>query len=221
MILRNITLLALGALLITWSCRKESPDAPSTDQPSVTQDVFPLAAGSTLRYVYQYRNVDRDLGDLWDGTRDSGYVQYRILSSVVQADTARDWTLEETRHLLHTMFLRSGHLTGSPGAWQDSVLPIYLHESLIGSHELQCDGIVWSFPQINHLFYGPVPTFRMYRYAAQTDIIFAHTESGIADYVNDTAHVTTQLGLISRSTWWNGGMMSSPVGNRTAVLLSP
>jgi hypothetical protein len=122
--------LATFMFLVIVSCNERSPVSPT-----MTIDVFPLATGSTFHYSYQYNNTNRDM-DPADGSSDSGYVEYHILSFIHPSDSACTWKVQETRHLLHKTF----QLWGYPGwqdsmvNWQDSNVVLDLSENLTGLH---------------------------------------------------------------------------------------
>jgi hypothetical protein len=179
---------------------------------------FPLAIGSGYRYAYQYENVNRDMGPI-DGTMDSGYVEYHILDSASSTDSTRVWKLQESRHLLHTSMTRL--MAPNPiyvSTWQDTTVKVDLVENLTRSHELQCGGLLWSFPVV--VGYNGAKKIGLYRYVYETQMVLSAfwDPSGGAIVMIDTVCLEASRGMTYFSCRWGGWAMTASYGYRLAVL---
>ncbi len=194
----------------------ESCSSPTDSPTTLTyEDVFPLSVGRQFTYSYFSHVLERD-GYPLHAYLDSGWVAYRIVDSVVLVQgSAKQWAVEETRHLLHKEYSFPDGVTAQLiySQWQDTTETISVLEQLDDLHEIISMGLVWNFPLSDSLGSPAtwIQTFRCNRYADSAPVKFIayHSVSSDAVVVNDTVSLEIGVGLTSRMYHQDGWAMSA------------
>ena len=186
-----------------------------------TLDVFPLVPGLRFTYRVLSDSLSRDAFPL-GAWRDSGFVEYYIRDSSAATTSTRQWKIDEVRHLLHYVYtfnifdsvLVSTH-------WEDSTVTLNLSEQLSGSHELRCEGLIWSFPfQDVRSLSGWDTTISVFRYSsdAKRVLVAQDNYTGGALTLSDSVFFDSSHGMLGRSILRGGWAHTAPAVQRTILL---